>query len=161
MMGEQELRNKDRAVSPVIGVILMVDITVILAAVIGTFVLGLGDSIESTPQASWDFESSEDGDGNINKIVITHNGGDTIDADRLNVTGAVDDGDGNAIQFTDGSFGSDDTVAAGDSLTIGSGGTGSISGSQGDTVRLIYDSPNSDQSSVLATFDLPADGADS
>ena len=35
----------DRAVSPVIGVILMVAITVILAAVIGTFVLGLGDSL--------------------------------------------------------------------------------------------------------------------
>jgi len=38
--------NDDRGVSPVIGVILMVAITVILAAVIGTFVLGLGDSLE-------------------------------------------------------------------------------------------------------------------
>ncbi|TSD08581.1 type IV pilin, partial [Haloglomus irregulare] len=35
----------DEAVSPVIGVILMVAITVILAAVIGTFVLGLGDQV--------------------------------------------------------------------------------------------------------------------
>ncbi|WP_338071862.1 type IV pilin N-terminal domain-containing protein [Halorutilus salinus] len=35
--------NDDSAVSPVIGVILMVAITVILAAVIGTFVLGLGE----------------------------------------------------------------------------------------------------------------------
>jgi len=33
-------QDNDRAVSPVIGVILMVAITVILAAVIGTFVLG-------------------------------------------------------------------------------------------------------------------------
>lgn len=40
-----------RAVSPVIGVILMVAITVILAAVIGTFVLGLGDSIGSSTTA--------------------------------------------------------------------------------------------------------------
>jgi len=38
--------NDDRAVSPVIGVILMVAITVILAAVIGTFVLGLVISSE-------------------------------------------------------------------------------------------------------------------
>ena len=38
--------DDSRAVSPVIGVILMVAITVILAAVIGTFVLGLGDSVE-------------------------------------------------------------------------------------------------------------------
>lgn len=40
-----------RAVSPVIGVILMVAITVILAAVIGTFVLGLGDSIGNSTTA--------------------------------------------------------------------------------------------------------------
>jgi flagellin-like protein len=39
------------AVSPVIGVILMVSITVILAAVIGTFVLGLGDNVEEQPSA--------------------------------------------------------------------------------------------------------------
>ena len=45
-------QDSDRAVSPVIGVILMVAITVILAAVIGTFVLGLGDSLaDSQPTA--------------------------------------------------------------------------------------------------------------
>ena len=45
-----ETRDDD-AVSPVIGVILMVAITVILAAVIGTFVLGLGDNVQETPTA--------------------------------------------------------------------------------------------------------------
>ena len=48
----RRLRNDDSAVSPVIGVILMVAITVILAAVIGTFVLGLGDSLEQAPQST-------------------------------------------------------------------------------------------------------------
>jgi flagellin-like protein len=43
--------DDDRAVSPVIGVILMVAITVILAAVIGTFVLGLGENVETNPSA--------------------------------------------------------------------------------------------------------------
>jgi len=41
----------DRGVSPVIGVILMVAITVILAAVIASFVLGFGDSVRSNAQA--------------------------------------------------------------------------------------------------------------
>ena len=45
-----ETRDDD-AVSPVIGVILMVAITVILAAVIGTFVLGLGDNVQENPTA--------------------------------------------------------------------------------------------------------------
>ena len=47
----------DSAVSPVIGVILMVAITVILAAVIGSFVLNLGGSLQDTaPQASFSFD---------------------------------------------------------------------------------------------------------
>lgn len=36
----------------------MVAITVILAAVIGTFVLGLGQNVQSTPSASFDFDST-------------------------------------------------------------------------------------------------------
>ncbi len=49
-----KLFNDDKAVSPTIGVIRMVAMTMILAAVIGTFVLGLGDSIgENGPSASY------------------------------------------------------------------------------------------------------------
>jgi len=56
------VRNDDSGVSPVIGVILMVAITVSLAAVIATFVLGLGDSLTDTaPQATFSFESDADG----------------------------------------------------------------------------------------------------
>jgi|GEM_PF-455193 len=45
--------DDERGVSPVIGVILMVAITVILAAVIGAFVLNLGSSVgDQAPQAS-------------------------------------------------------------------------------------------------------------
>jgi flagellin-like protein len=47
----KQLLTDDEAVSPVIGVILMVAITVILAAVIGTFVLNLGDDVEANPTA--------------------------------------------------------------------------------------------------------------
>ena len=47
----------------------MVAITVILAAVIGTFVLGLGDSLgDSTPQASF---SIDDVDADNNQIEVT------------------------------------------------------------------------------------------
>jgi flagellin-like protein len=83
----------DDAVSPVIGVILMVAITVILAAVIGTFVLGLGDQVsDSAPQASFDFNFA-----NNTQVEITHDGGDSISdsslAVKLNGTN-VYDGDG-------------------------------------------------------------------
>jgi len=74
----------DRGVSPVIGVILMVAITVILAAVIGTFVLGLGDSLQQTPQANLDVEDASDdspavqGEEPVGVLNINHGGGDSL-----------------------------------------------------------------------------------
>jgi flagellin-like protein len=52
--------DDNRGVSPVIGVILMVAITVILAAVIATFVLGFGDS--ATQSASAGVDVNDNGD---------------------------------------------------------------------------------------------------
>lgn len=54
------LKNDSSGVSPVIGVILMVAITVVLAAVIATFVLGLGESV-SESQPSLNFECNDNG----------------------------------------------------------------------------------------------------
>jgi len=84
----KQLLHDDDAVSPVIGVILMVAITVILAAVIATFVLGLGDQVSnSSPQASfsfeWDGASGEEG-----TLTVTHNGGETIQAQNLYLRGS-------------------------------------------------------------------------
>ncbi|WP_193308866.1 type IV pilin [Halorubrum halophilum] len=59
MKSKIEFKNNDRGVSPVIGVILMVAITVILAAVIGTFVLGLGESVETNPTAGISVDDNE------------------------------------------------------------------------------------------------------
>ena len=74
--------NDDRAVSPVIGVILMVAITVILAAVIGTFVLGLGDQLgDSAPQASFSVD-----DVNDTNVTITKTGGATLDPTDLTLS---------------------------------------------------------------------------
>ena len=61
----ESLQGEERAVSPVIGVILMVAITVILAAVIGAFVLGIGDDVQSDVQAG----VSVDGEGSDNVTV--------------------------------------------------------------------------------------------
>jgi len=47
------IRKKDEAVSPVIATILMVAITVVLAAVLYVMVIGFGTSGGSTPAGSW------------------------------------------------------------------------------------------------------------
>ncbi len=65
-------RNED-AVSPVIGVILMVAITVILAAVIAAFVFGLGGSQQAAPTAS--IVASNNPDTQTYDLKIQHKGG--------------------------------------------------------------------------------------
>ncbi|MEY7849815.1 type IV pilin [Natrarchaeobius sp. A-rgal3] len=52
--------EQERAVSPVIGVILMVAITVILAAVIAAFVLDLGGSVGQEAQAAVSIDVNHD-----------------------------------------------------------------------------------------------------
>ncbi len=64
-----KLRGNEEAVSPVIGVILMVAITVILAAVIAAFVFGMGSDVGVTKTVA--VSSKLTGDG----IVLTFNGG--------------------------------------------------------------------------------------
>jgi flagellin-like protein len=66
----------DRAVSPVIGVILMVAITVVLAAVIGTMVLGMGDSVQSNIQAGAQVEFN---DGDPGSVSVTWNNNQNAD----------------------------------------------------------------------------------
>jgi flagellin-like protein len=88
MIRKNHLKPEDRAVSPVIGVILMVAITVILAAVIGSFVLGIGGDVQEAPQASFSYDSSSD--------VIVHEGGDSINISDISPSsGTVNDNNGN------------------------------------------------------------------
>jgi len=153
----KQLLGDDRAVSPVIGVILMVAITVILAAVIGTFVLGLGDQVQSTtPQASFGFETASGQE----EVTITHETGDTIDAANLKIS-ATDNFDADAGGFTNQASatwnefdGTDSEVSAGSSVTIVHHDAGSDTFG-GDTVRVIYDNPDSDSSSTIGKFEVP------
>ncbi|UIP01549.1 type IV pilin N-terminal domain-containing protein (plasmid) [Halobaculum sp. CBA1158] len=133
-MDIRHLLNDDRAVSPVIGVILMVAITVILAAVIGSFVLGLGNSVQQTaPNANYDLSYNDTG------VTATHTGGDTIPSGEtvaLNVAGTQE------ASTTDG-------MSAGDSLEHNS-----VTG--GDDVAVIWTSENGETSQTLAQGEVPS-----
>ncbi|KAF5429417.1 flagellin (archaellin), FlaG/FlaF family [Candidatus Methanomarinus sp.] len=72
-----KLNKNEEGVSPVIGVILMVAITVILAAVIAAFVFGMGGSLkEAPPSASLNARSNSATPGE--DVVIEHTGGETL-----------------------------------------------------------------------------------
>jgi flagellin-like protein len=92
-------QTSEGAVSPVIGVILMVAITVILAATIGTFVLGLGEGVDKNARAGIDAEA-DDATNNITMSVVTLDNSDYVlirGAEGLSVynspASSVSDGD--------------------------------------------------------------------
>ena len=68
--------KNEEAVSPVIGVILMVAITVILAAVIAAFVFGIGGTQEKAPTSS--IVVANNADTTEPDYKITHKGGDSL-----------------------------------------------------------------------------------
>jgi flagellin-like protein len=154
----RDLFDDERAVSPVIGVILMVAITVILAAVIATFVLGLGSQVSDTaPQASFDFDydssqttfnsqgcgSADDEDGILE---VTHTGGATIDAARLSNSGSSD-GEGNVAWSECGSYGDTSEITAGNSVELDM--------ASDDTIQVIWENAEGTNSATLGEFDGP------
>ena len=164
----KQFLDTDRAVSPVIGVILMVAITVILAAVIGTFVLGLGDQVsQTTPSASFqfDYERNYDDTGN-DSVTISHNGGDTLQGSNINVsvTGANVSNVSNQ-QYTWSSLGgSSNDVSAGDTATVAATNVNTANGdiSAGETIalnsatiRVVWQSPEGDNSAQLGRWTGP------
>jgi FlaG/FlaF family flagellin (archaellin) len=116
----------------------MVAITVILAAVIGSFVLNLGGSLQqSAPQASFGFDYNGTTD-----VTITHESGDSIEAARLNVTG---------VNSTAEPWPGGGTVSAGSSETFNTSG-GSFAS---DTVRVVWESQNGENSATLSQSTAP------
>ena len=123
-MDIKALFTDDDAVSPVIGVILMVAITVILAAVIASFVLGLGNEATNTnPQASFSFdyeqvvESSEDYDWGV--TTLSHDGGDSINDNELYLRGSGFNGTAIGNNVNDGAGGTEEVKSFVDGETNG------------------------------------------
>ena len=143
----------DDAVSPVIGVILMVAITVILAAVIGAFVLNLGGSQNASPSTSFTFDST---DSTFDHVAITHNGGDALEPGTISISiggttayenDAVDTTEFGATSTGGGWADSSTDVTAGDTLNISDDGSSDIA--DGQDVNVIWNNPDGDDSTII------------
>ncbi|MFB6205457.1 MAG: type IV pilin [Haloglomus sp.] len=123
------------------GVVLAL-LLVVLAAVVGTFLLGLGGSVSGgrsdtgtdseAPHISFSFEYRSSGE-----LTITHDGGDTVAADQLYLVG-----DG-----TKRLWGQSGEVSAGDSVTMNVDADA--------TIRILWRSEDGDGSAVLAEWTGP------
>ncbi|WP_258560412.1 type IV pilin N-terminal domain-containing protein [Halorhabdus salina] len=158
MQIKQLFDGEDRGVSPVIGVILMVAITVILAAVIATFVMNMGPPEDTAPTGSWD--TSSDLSGSNHSVVFSYGGGEDISGEELtvSVSGASDskyDGDfgweelggpsdvgaSGSVNVSAGSIASTDTFSAKD-VEFGNA-----------TIEIVWESSSADKSRTLKTWE--------
>ena len=129
----------ERAVSPVVGVALLIAIAVILAAVIGAVVLGLGTGGVETPQAQLQGDYDEDA-GTLN---VTHNGGEPISADHV----VFVDEQGNEAEL------SDDLTAGTTADLEDDDFDGHNPLENEETITLLWQDPNSNSETVLERFE--------
>ena len=176
---EESKSGRSRAVSPVIGVILMVAITIILAAVIGAFVLGFGTDTETPPNAAFDSDQDPDpfdveeaqdealtfaeADGS-GEVTFDHQTGDNIDAGNLIVrlpdTAGIDEpldvttdlsaGSSVTVNFENDEGNDEIEVSVNDDVQMID--EEEVDDFNGDSVNLVWDS--GDQSQILETHTL-------
>lgn len=137
-----------RAVSPVVGVVLLVAVTVVLVAVVGVSVFGASDQ----PQRDVEVQFSVAYDDGT--VAITHRGGDSIESSRLTVTGTLG-ADSNVGRWHNLPAASptdpNGEVSAGDSVTLGLGGPDVPASYE---LRVVYS--RADSSVVVARDSGPA-----
>ncbi|MCD4765134.1 MAG: type IV pilin N-terminal domain-containing protein [Methanosarcinales archaeon] len=100
----RHIKNEE-AVSPVLGVILMVAITVIVATIIAVFMFGVGEPDEA-PQAKLKFTA------NATDVLIKHEGGDALLLRECLITITNAD-DGASISGPNYAFDTEGTLTAG------------------------------------------------
>ena len=128
-------KQNNKAVSPVIGVILMVAITVILAAIIGVVVLDFGGDISESPPSSTFSMSVSD-----NTATITHEGGETVDGDSISI---LIDGDEAPSEDVEG-------LEDGSSISSGNNFTVDVEDDdEGKELRIVWETSDGERSVTL------------
>jgi len=130
-----ERQSSDRGVTPVVGVVLMVGLTVVLASVVGAMTFGMADEELQQPAptvgVSFQYEES------TNTVTVRHEEGPPLERSNLAV---VHGGTTTAL--------SGGAVAAGDTVT-------SLSYTPGERILLVWERPGGGSSTVIAASTAP------
>jgi flagellin-like protein len=150
--------DDDRAVTPVVGIVLMVAVAVILAALVSIHAFGLlgtADDVGPNVQVRFNYSTSaapdvQDSWGRKNTsdtydglLTFTMEGGTNVPPERLTLTGATG--------LTNGSFSGNN--ALGDKEFYESGDTLRVWVAADDTVRLVWRDPGGEKSAAVAIWD--------
>jgi flagellin-like protein len=147
-MGELDIRGlltEEEAVSPVIGIVLMVAITVILASIVGVFAFDVfGQNSQETPSVifEYDYDGTDD-------LTIRHRSGAVIKG------AAIEFKKRSGTPLTDWS--SNTEVQAGDSIELGPSSSPSTAAiDPGDTVLIVWNQQEQgEDTAVIGTWEGP------
>lgn len=140
------MADDERAISPVIGVILMISLAVIVASMVGGFTLGMGDSVPKQPP---DAEFTFDYNVNDGTVSVTHDGGQPFTADTTQSLVIKQTGSTTAtVVWVDGSTGSF-PITAGDQVAP------AFVLESGDEIRVIWTSADGSSTDTLDRFRVP------
>ncbi|MDO9033880.1 MAG: type IV pilin N-terminal domain-containing protein [Methanoregula sp.] len=127
-------KNHADAVSPVVGVMLMLAVTVMIAAIVSTYAGGFSGGAEKSPQSSIRVTPNVA----LHRIYFEHNGGDPFTLRSINVIlrsgdnktslSALDAGGSKIKAFEEVGDSGDTALKAGDTFFIEGEGTGSDAG---------------------------------
>ena len=135
--------RKEDAVSPVVGVMLMLVVTIIIAAVVAVFASGMATDTASTPIAQFGVVGMTTQDGYLETVTLVNRGGDIIQAGDIEVILTCD---GSSSTFTltgneysEYSFKYDEEITKLDNMTVSNSAL-----SAGNTITLThYEKPES------------------
>ena len=114
MKANRKFSKDEEAVSPVIGVILMVAITVILAAVIAAFVFGMGGNLSEAPPTVSITAQNNAANASLD-LKISHSGGELLKGSEWKIS--VVDAGTSPKYIT--SFSTDDFQVGGQLIVVG------------------------------------------
>ena len=124
--------NKEDAVSPVIGVMLMLVVTIVIAAVVAAFASGLGGDVESAPAAVFDVDLDKN-----NKLTLQHLSGENLI--EKSISAKVQNAAGTTL--LEGKFSGEGFFSPGETLstTLSSVNSGSVKTGDYVKVVILYD----------------------
>lgn len=152
------LFERDDAVSPVVGFVLVVGGAVMLGLIVVTFIMGLDDTVsQDGPAVEFSFEYNPDATGQDSfgtnnstfdgLLLITHEEGAVIEAERLAVVGA-------SSQPVRGEFSEPGTPYA-PADTIGSGTQLSVYVRETDQVTVVWRPPDESETVTVGRWNGP------
>lgn len=137
----------DRAVSPVVAIVLLVGITLLLAAVASVYFSTLTQPPKTEPDVDFEFGLDPDCIGD-DVLSVDHVGGETLDPNRTYLVVK-----GTSHSFAD--LGVSDPMTAGDGVRVSAKNSNYVSNMYDGSVRVVWVHPSNEESFVIGKYQLP------